>query len=271
MSSEKSGAFTKENLDLYLKELAKEYKKLGGRNHPLEIILIGGAAIIETYSFREMTTDIDAILPAVSIMKSAINHVGDRFHLPVGWLNADFVKTGSYSHHLNQYSAPYKTFSQVLHVRIITGEYLIAMKLQAGRKYKNDFSDIAGILEEQKQLGKQISYEMIDTDFHNLYGGWERFPEDSFSFIHSILEVSDYAKIYEQIRANEVQAKKTLLDFQEVYPGVITEENVDGILASGIRQSGKPSILTALKEAKEQSAANASPPRKEKMRDDPSR
>ena len=39
MSSEKSGAFTKENLDLYLKELAKEYKKLGGRNHPLEIIL----------------------------------------------------------------------------------------------------------------------------------------------------------------------------------------------------------------------------------------
>ena len=54
--------FTKENIDLYFKELSKEYKKLGGRNTPAEIVLIGGAAIIENYGFRNMTTDIDAII-----------------------------------------------------------------------------------------------------------------------------------------------------------------------------------------------------------------
>ena len=76
MSTENYEVFTKENLSMYLSELSKEYKRLGGRKIPVEIILIGGAAIIESYGFREMTTDIDALLPSVSIMKEAINHVG---------------------------------------------------------------------------------------------------------------------------------------------------------------------------------------------------
>ena len=38
--------FTNENLGFYLNELAKEYKKLVGKNMPAEIILIGGAAIV---------------------------------------------------------------------------------------------------------------------------------------------------------------------------------------------------------------------------------
>ena len=56
--------FTKDNIDLYFKELSKEYKRLGGRNIPVEIVLIGGAAIVESYRFRNMTIDIDAIIPA---------------------------------------------------------------------------------------------------------------------------------------------------------------------------------------------------------------
>ena len=38
--------FTKENLDQYLKELAKEYRKRSGKNTPAEIILIGGASVV---------------------------------------------------------------------------------------------------------------------------------------------------------------------------------------------------------------------------------
>ncbi len=33
--------FTKENLDMYLKELAKEFRKNNGNKMPAEIILIG--------------------------------------------------------------------------------------------------------------------------------------------------------------------------------------------------------------------------------------
>ena len=44
-----------------------------------------------------MTYDMDAIIQASSSMKDAINSVGDRMGLPNGWLNADFMKTTSYT------------------------------------------------------------------------------------------------------------------------------------------------------------------------------
>ena len=76
--------FTKENLDRYLKELAREFRKRNGKSMPAEIILIGGASIVINYGFREMTYDMDAIISASSSMKDAINHVGDKYGLPNG-------------------------------------------------------------------------------------------------------------------------------------------------------------------------------------------
>ena len=93
MSSEDTNTIDKEKLDVYLKELAKEYRRMGGKAMPAELILIGGAAIIVNYGFREMTTDIDAIIHAASTMKDAIHHVSDKMNLPNRWLNADFMHT----------------------------------------------------------------------------------------------------------------------------------------------------------------------------------
>lgn len=268
MLSENNKVFTKENLDMYLNELSKEYKKLGGRKLPVEIILIGGAAIIESYGFREMTTDVDAILPSVSIMKDAINRVGDRFNLPNGWLNADFTRTDSYSSRLSQYSVPYKTFNQVLNVRTMTGEYLIAMKLRAGRRYKNDLSDIAGILAEHQASNKPITYEMIDTAVNNLYCGWDDFPADSVSFIRSIVTEADYNYVYAQIRDDERDAKDTLLDFQEAYPDVLDENNVNSILDKRAKQTHKASLLATLKKEQKQEAEQRYRQTSHKDRDD---
>ena len=64
--------FTKENVDFYLKELGKEYRKLNGKGTPAELILIGGASVLVNYGFREMTTDIDVLMHAASTMKSFI-------------------------------------------------------------------------------------------------------------------------------------------------------------------------------------------------------
>ena len=46
------------------------------------------------------------------------------------------MHTLSYSPKLEQYSVYYKSFYGVLNVRTISAEYLIAMKLCSGRKYK---------------------------------------------------------------------------------------------------------------------------------------
>lgn len=191
--------FTKDNLDEYLKELAKEFRKMNGTRIPAEIILIGGAAILINYGFREMTYDMDAIIQASSSMKDAINHVGERMGLPNGWLNTDFMKTSSYTPKLVQYSRYYKTFSNVLKIRTVSAEYLVVMKLMAGRQYKNDLSDIVGILIEQKKLDKEINFDSIKRAASELYNGYENLPEFSRNFIEYIYQSTDLLTLYKKI------------------------------------------------------------------------
>lgn len=230
MSSEYQTVFTKDNLDIYLKELAKEFRKRNGTAMPAEIILIGGAAILANYGFRDMTTDIDAIIRAASSMKDAINHVGDRFSLPNGWLNGDFMHTGSYSPKLSEISVYFKTFSHVLEIRTVSSEYLIAMKLRSGRKYKNDLSDIIGILAEHEQRDCPISLDCIDKAVQKLYGGWAEIPSGSIKFIKDAIQSGNYAKVYSAVTAEEQHTKHLLLQFEKNYPHTTTESNVEDIL-----------------------------------------
>ena len=222
--------FNKENLDNILKELGKEYKKLVGKNMPAEIVLIGGAAVIQNYGFRDMTTDIDALISAASAMKDAINNVGERLELPRGWLNDDFKKTDSYSPKLSEVSKYYKSFYGVLNVRTVSAEYLIAMKLKSGRKYKNDLSDIVGILSEQKKDGVEISKTQIYSAIEKLYGSADNIPKDSKTFIDNLLIGKNYEAVYEEIRNNEKEAKDILIEFEEKYPDRLKTDNVDNIL-----------------------------------------
>ncbi len=230
--SDNSNYFTKDNLDMYLKELAKEFRKLNGNKTPAEIILIGGAAILANYGFRDMTTDIDAIIHASSSMKDAINRVGDKYELPNGWLNTDFIRTVSYSPKLGQYSEHYRTYSNILNIRIVSAEYLIAMKLRAGRKYKNDLSDIIGILAEHEKSGNPITTEAINKAVINLYGSWNELSDDSKAFIRDALKNGNYEQMYSAIRDNEKSSKEILIDFEHKYPNVTKESNVDDILKS---------------------------------------
>jgi len=221
---------TRENLDNYLKELAKEFRKLNGTKMPAEIILIGGAAILANYGFREMTYDIDAVILASSAMKEAINRVGDRLNLPTGWLNMDFKNTKSFSDKLLEVSVYYKTFSNILTIRTVAAEYLIAMKLMSGRQYKFDLSDIAGILWEHQKNGKPISREAINKAIITLYGENAALPDASQKMIDDAFTDGNYEGAYTKIRESEKQAKDILLDFDKTHPGELKGENINAIL-----------------------------------------
>lgn len=222
--------FTKENLDQCLSKLAKEYRKQNGTQIRAEIILIGGAAILTNYGFRDMTYDIDTIIRASSAIKEAINTVGNELGLPNGWMNSDFIKTSSYSPKLVQYSKYYKRFGYVLDVRTITGEYLIAMKLMSGRKYKNDLSDIVGILYEEAENGNPINLEQIQTAVINLYGSWDSLPQDSIDFISEIINNINLKMLYETYCATEISTKDSLILFENNYPNVVNTDNVNDII-----------------------------------------
>lgn len=223
-------SFTKDNLDGYLKELAKEFRKMNGNRMPAEIILIGGASVLLNYGFREMTYDMDAIIQATSSMKDAINSVGNRLGLPHGWLNTDFMKTTSYTPKLIQYSKYYKTFSNILKIRTVSAEYLVVMKLMAGRQYKNDLSDVVGILLEQQKIEKPITLDCIKRAAMELYDGYDKLPEASKIFIEAVFQNPDLSELYEKVRVDEKQNKDILLDFQEDYPDVLNGDNLVEIL-----------------------------------------
>lgn len=225
--------FTKENLDLYLKELAKEYRKRGRGVHA-ELILIGGASVLVNYGFREMTYDIDAVYTAPSVMKEAVNAVGDRLGLPNGWLNTDFMRTDSYTPRLAQYSTYYRTYSNVLEIRTVSAEYLLAMKLVSGRRYKKDLSDVVGILYEQARAGKPLSYEQIDKAVVDLYGGWERINEYAKDLLMKALETPDLEALFLEQCEDEAEAKAAILEIERKYPKAVREDNVSDIIQAAL-------------------------------------
>ncbi len=142
------------------------------------------------------------------------------------------MRTDSYSPKLTEFSIYYKTFSNVLQIRTVSAEYLIAMKLRSGRKYKNDLSDIIGILAEHEKRGDPVSPEQIDMAVKNLYGSWDGFPADSVSFIKAALQKGDYENVYATVMQEERHSKDVLVHFEENYPGAATESNVNDILAA---------------------------------------
>ena len=249
---------TRDNLNDCLKALAKEFRRLNGTKTQAEIVLIGGAAILASYLFRDLTYDVDAIIIASSAMKEAINTVGDKLNLPRGWLNADFKRTASYSDKLVAVSVYYKTFSNILQVRTIAAEYLVAMKLMSGRRYKHDISDVYGILWEHQKNGTPLTKESILKAVEKLFGNASNLPKASAVLLDSAYKSGNYEKLYRLSREDELEAKEILTDFDQQYPNALKLESIDNIL-DGMKQKRnslgeKPSLLGRLEDVKIEAA-----------------
>lgn len=197
-----------------------------------------------------MTTDIDAMIEGASAMKDAINNVGNRYGLPYGWLNADFMKTGSYSEKLSQFSVYYKTYSNTVTIRTINAEYLIAMKLRSGRQYKNDLSDVLGILSEHEKRGTPITMEQISKAVADLYGSWNALPENSREFIESTMKDGHFKTLYELAISNEKETKVHLIRFESEYPGILKNDNVEQITKNLQKKAKQESVLSEIQKRK---------------------
>jgi hypothetical protein len=257
LPEKKQHPITRENLNVYLKDLAKEFRKLNGTKTPAEIILIGGAAVLAGYGFREHTFDIDAIIVASSVMKEAILRISDKYGLPSDWLNADFKRTTSYSDKLYQFSKYYRTYSNIVEIRVITAEYLLAMKLMSGRQYKNDLSDIVGVLWEHQKSGTPILRKAIEKAVASLYGDETVIPETSIQMLNIAFSTDDYESLYHQTRDSEIDAKDILLEFERDYPNTMKSENINDIINKGrnrVREERKEYMITLLEEKKRELA-----------------
>lgn len=215
---------------MYLKELAKEFKRITGRKTSAEIIIVGGGSVLLNYDFRMNSVDVDAFNTYDSAIKDAAKLVADKYNLSQQWLNDDFKKTPSYSPRLRQYSSYYKTFSNVLEIRTISREFLVAMKMVSGRKYKNDLSDILGILYYHYKNNDEITYQQIEKAVVDLYGNFDRIKEDVVEFVKTAIENKTFVDGYNLQKETEQSIKDNLIQFEEKYENVLSEDNIDDII-----------------------------------------
>lgn len=220
----------KDMVDMYLKELAKEFKRITGRKTSAEIIIVGGGSVLLNYDFRMNSVDVDAFNTYESAIKDAAKLVADKYNLSQQWLNDDFKKTPSYSPRLRQYSSYYKTFSNVLEIRTISREYLVAMKMVSGRKYKNDLSDILGILYYHYKNNDEITYQQIEKAVLDLYGNFDRIKDDVEEFVKTAVENKTFIDGYNLQKEAEQSIKENLIQFEEKYENVLSEDNIDDII-----------------------------------------
>ena len=104
----------------------------------------------------------------------------------------------------------------------------------SGRKYKNDLSDVIGILKEESSAGNNISIEQIRDAVKNLYGSYDALPDDSKVFIEKLMErldKNDESDIYAEFVEQEKSNKTSLIEFESEYPGVLNEDNISDILS----------------------------------------
>ena len=218
----------RDNLNLYLTELGKEYRKL--TKNPIKIVIVGGAAIFINYRFRIMSEDIDGLIfPRSDSLKQAIKNVADNNKIPVGWLNDDFRFTDSYSDRISFYSTYYRTYSNIIEVRVVDSTHLLAMKAVSARTYKRDKSDIIGIIMEEKEKGHIITMEEINKAIIDLYGddGAKNVKPEVIEFIEKVLKEKDLAGLYNVETVVEDQVRKNI---KEKEPGnVPISEIVDRI------------------------------------------
>lgn len=219
----------RDNLDYYLTALGKEYKKLS--KHPVQIILIGGGAIFIRYSFRIMSLDLDGLLyPYKSdSLKHAIRIVADKYNIPYGWLNDDFVKTDSYSKNIFVFSDYYKTYSNLIEVRIIDTIHLIAMKLKSFRSYKRDQSDIVGILLEEKQKSNIIEKDSIINAYVDLYDKKPSLEElDFLTYLYS--KTDEWKTIFKSVVKEEDINKAEIRKKGKVDQNIAPKQSIIDIL-----------------------------------------
>ena len=95
----------------------------------------------------------------------------------------------------------------MLSVRTVAGEYLVAMKLRSGRKYKFDLSDVIGIVNWHQKNSDPITLERIKQAATELYGSWDELPEFSKVFAEKLFDGENYDKVIERLRA---EAGKTI-------------------------------------------------------------
>lgn len=228
------------NINYYLNELAKEIKKRRGRKFHIEVLVVGGAALmLGEHEFRDGTVDIDAYVQEMASLKDCVFSVADKHNLPSDWFNTDFTNTASFSPKLWEESVYCGEFRQCLTVRRASDETIIAMKLVSHRAYSHDGSDIIGIIADRKKSENPIRRADVLNMVEYLYGETPetpqekaKIPKDAWEFLDAVFSCSaeELAAKYDTATLEESENREIILDTEKKYNNLARTADVNEII-----------------------------------------
>lgn len=115
-------------------------------------------------------------------------------------------------------------------LKTVSGVYLIAMKIRAHREFRNDISDVIGILSEERSNGHNISYDDVLKAYSNLYN--ETVPDELSDKLQMLFKLnSDELKAYyAQQNTEEQEIGDTLITY--IKDGLnVNTRNVDEVIS----------------------------------------
>lgn len=237
-NANKDMGITREKAFEILKSFANEIRKTNRHHPPMEIIVVGGGSILLNYQFRESTHDFDVLVRSDSDIKETVYKVAEQYNLPDNWMNTDFKKTNSFSNKLRDVSEHRASYNNGrLEIRTVKDEYLIAMKMVSAREYRNDISDIAGIIQASKAENNDIPFDIIKNAVEYLYGSSPQIKDHIWQAVEDFtkMDAIKLAEVYCSIRSEEKALSVKLTDIDHKYPGMIKEENLQEVI-NGIKK-----------------------------------
>jgi hypothetical protein len=160
-----------QEIEMYLAKLGQELQDVG-LEHPVPILLVGGAFMLTQIHNRATTGDIDIVLKDIEdttnsqtyqIFKAAIRTVASRYNIPTSWLNdviSDFLRDiGNVPEGIL-----WRSYG-MLEVCLPPNEYILALKLLAGRQKDRD--DIYALCRLEKIVTRQQAQLLVDRYISN--------------------------------------------------------------------------------------------------------
>lgn len=174
----------KENIEIYLNDLAKEIEKAGIGRHT--ILIVGGAAMALKYENGRSTVDIDICFREQNNLYSCCEIVAKNYNLPEDWLNADVMHSDSFSYKLFDGATLYKTIGEYLDIFVVDDIDLYCMKIVGLRP--KDVEDMNSIAARLKAKG--IRVEDIEKNFERLYGNKYHLLNDDMKMMYVSMQLN---------------------------------------------------------------------------------
>lgn len=149
-------------LDLFARYLLEDAIGLYGC---VNVLVVGGSALALKYGCRG-TVDIDADISFAGNISKSIRRVAKSCRIPSDWLNQDFIKSPSFSNHLEDDALLMCQLQGYLNVYTVSDLTQLCMKLVSWRP--KDLDDVRYLITVCFKQGYR--YFHVEQKFMYLYG-----------------------------------------------------------------------------------------------------